>query len=71
LFRQTLLSFGLIHLIPFGIMKLENEYNKKDRLMVRHQTINVTAGSLQGGLARLGSNPSERKLKDGLFFMVK
>ena len=52
-------------------MKLENEYNKKDHLMVRHQTINVTAGSLQGGLARLGSNPSERKLKDGLFFMVK
>ena len=29
-------------------MKLEFEYNKKDRLVVEHQTINVTAGSLQG-----------------------
>jgi len=41
-------------------MKSDIEYNKKDHLVLLHQTVDIIAGSLQGGLARIGSNPSER-----------
>ncbi len=40
-------------------MKLEFEYNKKDRLVVEHQTIIETEGSLQGDWLDESSNPSE------------
>jgi len=52
-------------------MKSEFEYNKKDRLVVVHQTISEIAGSRQGDWLRDRSNPSEPQLKDGLFFMGK
>jgi len=40
-------------------MEIELEYTKKDRLAVEGQTINVTAGSLQGDWLNERDNPSE------------
>jgi hypothetical protein len=51
-------------------MKSDIEYIKKYRLMRKHQTVEVIAGSLQGDWLDC-DDPSERELKDGLFFMVK